>query len=545
MSKDIVPPKPEHLFEDDYVEKIYKNFNESELVMGIVAAIGTNTKEVIDCLKNQFKCLGYQIEHIKISKFFKPSNDTNLNTEEKMDFGDRIRKDTKDNGILAYLVCNHISIKRMENANKKVVYLVDSLKRPEEALILKRVYNGGFFLIGSYASEATRKEYLTRFKKLSVEESSKLMGRDYKDRNKQIDWGQNVQETYELSDFFVTTEWGVGKLENQINRITNLIFGNPYFTPTQDEYAMFTAYATSLNSADLSRNVGACIMNQFGDIIATGYNDVPKYEGGGGGLCTSHHKEGIYTEDSGRDQARGVNPNKEQVRLHIDSVVDTLKKDFKGLKNVDNQKIEECLKKTVFSDAIEFMRSAHAESSAIVSCARNGISIRGAILYATTFPCHECAKRIVNAGISRVVFIEAYPKSQTLSMFREFIRLDFKETSGMIRLEPFIGVGPRRYIDMFALRFGSGYPTKRETKEGHTIPFEGRDSFYVRTPMYPFGYVERENIYKEVARKVIEGSGKPKDYENILKNLETATNDYLYLKSDDYKKKKEAFKPAN
>lgn len=48
-------------------------------------------------------------------------------------------------------------------------------------------------------------------------------------------------------------------------------------------------------------------------------------------------------------------------------------------------------------------RAVHSETNAILSCAKNGQSTDGAILYCTDFPCVYCLKNIINAGI-RVIF---------------------------------------------------------------------------------------------------------------------------------------------
>ncbi len=50
----------------------------------------------------------------------------------------------------------------------------------------------------------------------------------------------------------------------------------------------------------------------------------------------------------------------------------------------------------------------HAEANAITKVAKSNNSSSGATLYVTTSPCLECAKLIIQAGISRVVFIEKY-----------------------------------------------------------------------------------------------------------------------------------------
>lgn len=54
------------------------------------------------------------------------------------------------------------------------------------------------------------------------------------------------------------------------------------------------------------------------------------------------------------------------------------------------------------------IRTIHAESNAILQCAKFGVSTEGAVLYVTHFPCLICTKQIIQAGIVRVVYKEAY-----------------------------------------------------------------------------------------------------------------------------------------
>ncbi len=50
----------------------------------------------------------------------------------------------------------------------------------------------------------------------------------------------------------------------------------------------------------------------------------------------------------------------------------------------------------------------HAEANAITKVAKSNNSSDGATLYVTSSPCLECSKLIIQAGIRRVVFSEAY-----------------------------------------------------------------------------------------------------------------------------------------
>ena len=50
----------------------------------------------------------------------------------------------------------------------------------------------------------------------------------------------------------------------------------------------------------------------------------------------------------------------------------------------------------------------HAESNAILKCAKYGRATNGSTLYITHSPCIECAKLIIQAGIIRVIYLEEY-----------------------------------------------------------------------------------------------------------------------------------------
>ena len=52
----------------------------------------------------------------------------------------------------------------------------------------------------------------------------------------------------------------------------------------------------------------------------------------------------------------------------------------------------------------ELCRAAHVEQNAINFAARYGISIEGATLYTTNYPCSWCAKSIINAGVAQVIY---------------------------------------------------------------------------------------------------------------------------------------------
>ena len=67
----------------------------------------------------------------------------------------------------------------------------------------------------------------------------------------------------------------------------------------------------------------------------------------------------------------------------------------------------------------ELCRGLHAEQNAIIQAAYSGVSIKGASIYITHFPCVVCAKMLINAGIQEVVYANYYPDRLSEEMLAE------------------------------------------------------------------------------------------------------------------------------
>ncbi len=61
----------------------------------------------------------------------------------------------------------------------------------------------------------------------------------------------------------------------------------------------------------------------------------------------------------------------------------------------------------------------HAEANAITKVAKSNNSSQGATLYVTSSPCLECSKLIIQAGIKRVVFSDAYRLQDGLELLKK------------------------------------------------------------------------------------------------------------------------------
>jgi deoxycytidylate deaminase len=404
-----------------------------------------------------------------------------------MNNGRILREKFKRGDFYALLAISATNEKRLSHNEsrplKRHVHVIRSLKHPEEVERLRNVYGDGFFLLGVSSSIESRRYYLKNIKGVPEEAVDRLIVRDDKEAG---DYGQRTRDVFKLADAFVTTD-DTDRLSEQLSRILDLLFSAPIVSPTADEYAMFMAYAASLRSADLSRQVGAVISNVYNDIVATGANDVPRF---GGGLYWP-------TTDEKRDYVLGEDSNEMEKRRIILSI---MKKIRPNSLEDDESLITEgkrILQETGIPNISEYGRAVHAEMEAIISAARNGISIRGSTLYSTTYPCHNCAKHIVAAGITRVKYIEPYPKSYATKLHKDSIEANGKGDPTKVQFEAFVGIGPRKFVDLFSMGLSSGRKIIR--KNDGRLASWSRGTAELRVPLIPISYLEAE---KEVINEL-------------------------------------------
>jgi hypothetical protein len=140
---------------------------------------------------------------------------------------------------------------------------------------------------------------------------------------------------------------------------------------------------------------------------------------------------------------------------------------------------------------------------AIIAAGRTGVSFNDSTLYTTTFPCHTCTRHIIAAGVKRVVYIEPYPKSLAKELHSDAIRISSKREKDdrLIPFQPFLGIGPRRFFDLFSLKLSSGYVIERKL-DGKIVEWDQRRNSKPRVPMAPTSYLEREQLIQATLNSV-------------------------------------------
>jgi dCMP deaminase len=130
-----------------------------------------------------------------------------------------------------------------------------------------------------------------------------------------------------------------------------------------DEYFMGVALLSARRSKDPSTQVGACIVNEHNKIVGTGYNGLPA---------------GCNDDDFPWD------------------------------------------KQGAFLDT-KYPFICHAELNAILN--NIGMSLKGCKIYTALFPCNECTKAIIQAGITEVIYLsDKYASSDAARASRHMLQ---------------------------------------------------------------------------------------------------------------------------
>lgn len=446
-----------------------------ELVIGLVGPIGCDLDGVQDSLLAALRAVRYTPYLINLSDSIErligeiDSSLLPLDTmSKKIDAGNRVRESFQNNAILAIDAIHQIRSHRLREHEirrtpappddtlenlpaDRTAYIIRQLKRPEEIEQLSRVYGKMFVQVSVAHDKAGRiarlTEIIRRENPLLNQEAwsstaSAVVLRD--EDEKAHDYGQRLKDIFQLGDVFIDTSVQ-DKVGSTVLRFIYALFGRNDISPTRDEYGTYLAKAAALRSADVSRQVGAALMSPLGDTITLGCNEVPKPLGG-----NYWHED----DDKHRDIDHRSEANKEEITRIVHDFLRVLEEkellaDGKDRNSVlADSTIRKAINKSLVGGITEYGRMVHAEMNAITDAARLGRSVAGAVLYVTTFPCHNCAKHVIASGIVRVVYIEPYPKSRTELLYSEAIALNRNDRT-RVSFEHFSGISPRRYRDIF------------------------------------------------------------------------------------------------
>jgi len=236
--------------------------------------------------------------------------------------------------------------------------VIDSIRNPAEILSLRELPN--FFMVSIDAPVELRYKRAKKRGRLedvnSLEEFIAMEKREKSEDSNE----QNLTQCMRMAEFHIINSGSLKEFHEKIEQALSQI--ELRVRPTWKEYFMKMAFLVAERSTCLRHHVGAIIVKNR-HVLTTGYNGAAR-----------------KTNDCLR---LGCLRN----QLSIPS-----------------------------GERHEICRAIHAEQNAIIQAGVHGVSIEGATLYCTHFPCIICAKMIVNAGITKLVVAQGYPDKFNLVM---------------------------------------------------------------------------------------------------------------------------------
>jgi dCMP deaminase len=256
-----------------------------------------------------------------------------------------------------------LTVTRMQSDRN---YAVDSIRHPAEVSALKRTGGGSFSLFHIFAPlEARFARATARARPGDATDLQDFIRQEEREFASSNAASQQLLETERLADRRIDNDGTLDEFRDRLTRTLQQLEVS-FARPSWDQYFMDIARQVAARSNCMKRQVAAVIVAEK-RIISTGYNGTPR----GVKNCN----------EGGCPRCNGFSES--------------------------GRNLEECL-------------CSHGEENAIVQASYHGIAIRDATLYTTYSPCLMCSKMIINAGIRKVVYNEAYPLNDTAtSMLKE------------------------------------------------------------------------------------------------------------------------------
>ena len=380
------------------------------MMIGFTGAFGSGTSFLA---KYFFEEQGYKkcsLSTILKRKYKDEKGEPYKTRQDLQDYGNAVRKN--DAATLAKL-----ADKEFIEPNKDENIVIDSIRNPEEIRYFRDKYPE-FILVGVFA------DYDVRWNRVKESYND---SKDQFDRDEQKDkgsdepsYGQRISDCFFESDLIISNNKEINAsakneayydMQRTIEGYLIALKDPANSNPRLEETLMAAAYISGRRSKCVKRKVGAVIADKYSRIISTGFNGVPR------GLteCKSLHgscyrdiqrekvSKRICDQLSVKDEGHGVSAVKSNVKL------------------------------------LELCRALHGEESAILNLVGRSVDLSGSTIYVTTFPCNLCANKIVQVGISKVVYFEPYPVEEAKKTLKE----------AHVKVEPFEGVTFRAFFKFY------------------------------------------------------------------------------------------------
>jgi deoxycytidylate deaminase len=391
------------------------------IIIGLTGSFGSGCGILQDVLEKKFKFKGFKLSE-EVRQEAKKRGKKEKDRRVLQDIGDDLRK---NNGY------GYLAEKALEKARplKDKMYVFRGFRHPEEIQVFREFPN--FFLI---AVDCTTDNRWKRLEGSYNGDRTAFDRDDRRDKDAKLPYGQQVLRCVEHADiifaneeFYETPIKTHDKLKERFSPYLSLITGEKMRNPSLDETMMAVAFDLALQSHCIKRQVGAVLCSKDGYIVSGAYNEVPK------GQDSCLNKYGMCYRDHVRNK-------------HVNTTIKNMKycpkcsEEITSIEFLPEPSCSHCRESlNIFPHykALDKCRSLHAEEATILKTPP--FEVDESTLYSTTFPCLQCAKRILQSEIKTVVYVDPYPESEAIEVLEK----------GGVATKKFEGVKAQAFYKLF------------------------------------------------------------------------------------------------
>ena len=305
---------------------------------------------------------------------------------------------------------------------KRVAYIVDQIKRPEETELLRQVYRDFSFKSPAMLREIRERRLAGKIANSHPENPreenwrftvAQLIGRD--DAEEDQPNGQRVRDAFPLADIVINASQDKTAFE-ELKSLLRDILRLPYAIPNAREYGMAMAFNSSLRSIDMSRQVGAAILSSAGDISPGAMKFRRRVWGS--------LDRGLRMD--ARDAALGENQNTRRKRLMLTDVVYKLAKRGFAPSRFTECSIEELERELIDAENAPSKKASYWTAWNLAECftprctmhqpQRSEFRWIGTRFIVQHFL--ATTARVRRSGIGAVVYLQPYAKSHMPTLSR-------------------------------------------------------------------------------------------------------------------------------
>ncbi len=399
------------------------------VIIGLTGQFGSGCSELSKALSTVYNFKPYSFSTLIKEK----ATSRNIRKPERyqlQDIGNEFRK--KEIDYWAKQIIRKIKHEEKEAQN----YVVDGFRNIGEIEAFRKQFGDDFYLI---AINVDNKE--ERWWRVKMTDAKKKWRQfdweENRDRDERFPYGQQVARCVYEADIILNnskrfdpfTETIQKYLAAKVERYVGLTLNTNPDRCQQNELRMQKAYLTAKKSSCIHRKVGAVLFDSTGQEISAGYNR-PPFEGSCEdkfGACPKElwHRElwkkmWKWVEDRpcpfcGK-KLHGLQDNQYYCRQCNFDVKNFL---------IPTKGSEHCI-------------ALHAEEWAIIEARKKAKNLENAVLFTTTFPCLQCALKIVESGVSGVYYVDPYPLPETRWINEDlFKELQIEKFEGIKSVEAF------------------------------------------------------------------------------------------------------------